>query len=286
MATLPDPSDARITASAAASPVRRAIVPCGGRGTRMLALTRGAPKELLPLGGRPLVEHVARECAASGIDEMLVIVAPGKDAIGAHLAPLAGTPGMPRRIAFVEQAQARGLADAIRLGRRFADDQAVAVVLPDNLFVGDAPGVAQVAAIHARTGQHVVSVVEIDADEAARRGPTSVVPGTVDGDIFRIARIPDKGASGHTFDTGGAEAACTSVGRYVFRADVFDVIDAVERTLAPDAELDDVPVMQTLLAQGRLLGCRMRGRFLDVGLPAGYQEAQALFGELIARDRA
>lgn len=255
--------------------VRRAIVPCGGRGTRMQALTGGRPKELLPIAGVPLVEHVARECAASGVDELLVIVAPGKDAIAAHLAPLAGAPGMPRRVSFLEQPVARGLADAIRLGRAFAEDGPVAVALPDNLFVGDAPGVSQVADAYARTGRHVVAVVEITREEAARRGPTAVFPGARDGDLFEIARIPDKGERGRTFDTGGAPSAYTGVGRYVFRPDVFDVIDAVERTLPADTELDDVPVMQALLAAGQLVGRRMRGRFLDAGLPDGYAEAKA-----------
>ncbi|MGZ8457558.1 MAG: sugar phosphate nucleotidyltransferase [Gemmatirosa sp.] len=255
--------------------VQRAIVPCGGRGTRMRALTGGAPKEMLPVGGVPLVEHVARECAASGVDELLVIVAPGKDAIAAHLAPLAGSPGMPRRISFLEQPDARGLADAIRLGRAFAGEAPVAVALPDNLFVGDAPGVAQVAATFARTGRHVVAVVEITREEAARRGPTAVLPGTRDGDHFEIAQIPDKGARGATFDTRGAHAAHTGVGRYVFRPDVFDAIDAVERALPATQELDDVPVLQHLLARGQLVGHCMRGRFLDAGLPDGYAEARA-----------
>ncbi len=255
--------------------VRRAILPCGGQGTRMRALTGGQPKEMLPVGGMPLVEHAARECAASGIDELLVIVAPGKDAIAAHLAPLAGSPGMPRRVSFLEQPVARGLADAIRLGRAFAADAPVAVALPDNLFVDDAPGVAQVADAYARTGRHVVAVVEITSEEAARRGPTAVLPGTRDGELFEIAHIPDKGERGRTFDTGGAPSAFTGVGRYVFRPDVFDVIDAAERALPADAELDDVPVMQRLLAAGQLVGRRMRGRFLDAGLPDGYAEAKA-----------
>jgi UTP--glucose-1-phosphate uridylyltransferase len=267
-------------ATPGASPrlVRRAIIPCGGRGTRMRALTGGAPKELLPVGGMPLVEHVARECGASGIDELLVVVAPGKEAITAHLAPLAGASGMPRRIAFVEQADARGLADAIRLGRTFADDGPIAVALPDNLFVGDAPGVAQVAETYARTARHVVAVVEIRADEAARRGATSALPGTADGDLFAIARIPDKGARGDRFDTGGAASAHTAVGRYVFLPSVFDVIDRTERELPAGVELDDVPVLQRLHAADALVGRRMRGRFLDAGLPAGYAESQEAFG--------
>jgi UTP-glucose-1-phosphate uridylyltransferase len=243
----------------------------------MRALTGGAPKELVPVAGVPVLEHVARECAASGIGELLVVVAPGKDAIESHLAPLAGAPGMPERIVFVTQEQPRGLADAIRHGRDFADGAPLVVALPDNLFVGDATGVAQVVETHRATGMNVVAMVEIRAEDAERFGSTAVYPGRLDRDLYRIERIPDKGAHGSTFDTAGAVSAFTGVGRYVFTAELFPTIDEVERSLRPGAELDDVPVMQRLLARGRLIGRRIRGRFLDVGLPQGYADANASF---------
>jgi UTP-glucose-1-phosphate uridylyltransferase len=63
------------------------------------------------------------------------------------------------------------------------------------------------------------------------------------------------------------------VGRYVFNDALWDVIAAVAATLPPGAELDDVPVLQQLLSASRLVGRRMRGQFLDVGLPSGYEEA-------------
>lgn len=244
----------------------------------MLTLTLGAAKELIPVAGMPVVERVARECAESGITDLLVVIAPGKESIERHLAPLGGTDGMPQRIEFVVQRDARGLADAIRHGRDFAGTEPLAVALPDNLFVGDLPGVAQVAETFASTGRSTVAVVEIFAHEAERRGATSVFPGVLDGDAFRIERIPDKGARARTFDTGGAPSAFTGVGRYVFTAEVWDEIDQVERALADGAELDDVPVIQRLLARGRLVGRRVRGRFLDVGLPQGYEEAETLLG--------
>jgi UTP--glucose-1-phosphate uridylyltransferase len=259
--------------------VVKALIPCGGKGTRMLALTGGAPKELLPVAGVPVVERVARECAASGVTDLLVVTAPGKEAIEAHLRPLAGAPGMPARIEFVVQREPRGLADAIRLGRDFAGRFPLAVALADNLFTGVTPAVAQVADTYRRADRNVVAVVEIFAAEAARRGATSVFPGQVDGEEFRIERIPDKGARTKTFDTLGAASAYTGVGRYVFEPEAFDVIDEVERTLSRGMELDDVPVMQRLLERGRLVGRRIEGRFLDVGLPQGYHEANELLGE-------
>jgi UTP--glucose-1-phosphate uridylyltransferase len=258
------------------SVIRRALVPCGGRGTRMLGLTGGAAKELIPVAGVPAVEWVVRECAASGIEELLVIIAPGKESIVEQLALRAGRPGFPARIEFTVQPTARGLADAMRLGRDFAGGRPLAIALPDNLFVGDAPGVAQVVESFATTGKNTVAVVEILAEEAGRRGPTSVLLGELAGDEYRIARIPDKGERTGRFDTGGHPSAFTNVGRYVFTPELFDVIDAVERGLPAGAEFDDVPVLQRLLAEDRLMGRLIRGRFLDLGLPEGYAEADRL----------
>ncbi|CAN5765378.1 UTP--glucose-1-phosphate uridylyltransferase [soil metagenome] len=241
----------------------------------MLALTGGAPKEMIPVAGVPLLHRVLWECTASGITDVLVVIAPGKESIPESLRPLVGTPGMPARIEFVVQQEARGLAAAILLGRDFAGDDPLVVALPDNLFLGDMPGVAQVVESYARHQTNVVSVVEIQAIDAERRGPTPVLPGRLEGDDFLIERIPDKGSRDARFDTQGAPSAFTNVGRYVFTPDVWEVIIRVERGLPAGTELDDVPVMQHLLAQGKLIGRKTRGRFLDVGLPQGYAGANA-----------
>jgi UTP--glucose-1-phosphate uridylyltransferase len=240
----------------------------------MRAVSGAAPKELLSVAGVSLVEWVARECAASGASELLVVTAPGKDAIRERLAPHTGSPGFPVRIEFVEQPTAAGLMDAVRLGRTFAGHAPLAVALPDNLFVGDAPGMAQVIETYYRTGKNVVAVVEVLAAEAARRGATATYAGALQhGDEFAITEIRAKDPRAATFDTGGAPSAFTGVGRFVFTDEVWEVIDAVARALPPGAELDDVPVLQRLLTAGRLVGRRMRGQFIDVGLPAGYEEA-------------
>lgn len=241
----------------------------------MQSLTRGTAKELLEIAGVPLVVRVLEECAESGIDEVLVVISPDKNDIVERLAPLAGADSMPSSISFAVQREPRGLADAIRLGRGFAGSSSLAVALPDNLFAGAEPGLAQVIDTHVATGKNVVAVVEITTEKASRRGPTSVFPGSLDGDEFIIERMPGKGERGKTFDTGGKRSAFTGVGRYVFTPEAFEAIDCVERTLAPAAELDDVPVMQRLLANGRLTGRRLSGRFYDVGLVSGYMEASA-----------
>lgn len=233
----------------------------------MRPVAGAAPKELLPIAGVSLIEWVARECAASGASELLVVTAPGKDGIRERLAPHTGSPGFPVRIEFVEQPTPAGLMDAVRLGHNFSGGAPLAVALPDNLFVGDAPGMAQVIETYYRSGKNVVGVVEMLAAEAAHRGATAPFRGTLQhGDEFAITAIGDKAAP-------ATPGAYTGVGRFVFTDEVWGIIDTVASVLPSDSELDDIPVLQRLLAVSRLVGRRIRGQFLDVGLPEGYEEA-------------
>jgi UTP--glucose-1-phosphate uridylyltransferase len=239
----------------------------------MAALTHGRAKELLPIGGVPLVLRIMEECAASGVQEVLIVSAPGKTDLDRVVLDAAGGPAMPKRVRVVVQQNARGLADAIRMGREFAGDDILGVALPDNLFAGDAPALRQLHDVYVASGKNVVAIVELNAANKDKYGPTAIYPGRLRGDEFIIDSIPDKGPRQSTFDLKGASTAFTGVGRYVFRPEVFAAIDEIDATLQPGKELDDIPVMQLLLQRGKLTGCRMRGDFLDVGLPSGYTEA-------------
>jgi UTP--glucose-1-phosphate uridylyltransferase len=241
----------------------------------MANLTHGGAKELLPIAGKPQVLRVMEECAASGINEVLIVSAPGKADLERVVREAAGTRGMPARVEVVVQENPRGLADAIRLGRSFARQAPIGIALPDNLFIGEKPALAQLIDCYQETGKNVVAIVELTAENRERYGPTAIYPGRVNGNEFIIERIPNKGPKSKTFDVGGAESAFTGVGRYVFLPEVFEVIDEVETTLRHGKELDDIPVMQILLKRERLTGCLIRGDFLDVGLPAGYLEADS-----------
>ena len=239
----------------------------------MASLSGGGAKELLPIAGTPLLHWVLRECASSGMSEVMVVISPGKEDVADTARAVAGTPGMPARIEVGFQTAPRGLADAIRVGRQFAADSTFAVALPDNLFVGAHPALAQVAAVHGDTGKNVVAMVELFQRDADRYGPTSIYPGTVRGDEFQIEAVPAKGDRAKTFDLRGAPSGFTGVGRYVFLPEVFAAIDEVEAGLRAGEELDDIPVMRLLLKREKLTGCRIQGDFLDVGIPAGYREA-------------
>ena len=253
----------------------KALIPCGGKGTRMSSLTKGAAKELLPVAGVPLVLRVMEECAASGVRDVLIVSSPGKDDLNETVQAAAGSPRMPPRVRVITQEDPRGLADAITLGRDFVAGDTFGVALPDNLFLGEAPALSQLLGVHERTGKNVVAIVELTAVNRGRYGPTAIYPGRFNGDEYVIEAIPEKVPRDTTFDPRGATSAITGVGRYVFLPEVFDAIDEVEASLPRGQELDDIPVLQLLRGRGRLTGCRIRGEFLDLGLPAGYREADA-----------
>ena len=131
--------------------VRHAVIPCMG------------DVELLPIGGVPMLEWVVRECAASGTSELGVLTAKDLDAIRSLIAPRVGSPGFPLRIEFIE---AETFADVLAKGREFAGEAPLGIAMPTHLFVGDAPGLAQVVETYYRTGKNVAGVVgDFSADE-------------------------------------------------------------------------------------------------------------------------
>ena len=107
--------------------VTTAVVPVAGRGTRMRPATRALPKEMLPVGDRPVVQHVVEELAASGIERVVFVTAPGKEAIAEHF--VGDTAGVA--LASVVQAVPRGLGDAVLQAHGLVGDERFAIALGD-----------------------------------------------------------------------------------------------------------------------------------------------------------
>jgi UTP-glucose-1-phosphate uridylyltransferase len=131
--------------------VRHAVIPSIGE------------VELLPIGGVPMLEWVVRECAASGTSDLCVVTGKDLDAVRSLLAPRVGSPGFPLRIEFVP---GKTFGDALASGREFAGEAPLGIAMPTHLFVGDAPGLAQVVETYYRTGKNVAGVVgDFSTDE-------------------------------------------------------------------------------------------------------------------------
>lgn len=253
--------------------VDTAVIPCGGRGTRLQPITRWVAKEMLPVQLQPLLYWTLDEAAAAGLRRAIIVTNPEKPMVEAAARDYmeAGRGGI--QIEFVPQDRPAGLGDALLRARPLLDGQPFAVLLPDNLFEGANPTAAVLDAWR-RTGLATVLVTKIGAAEAGAAGATgrALVESGSDGTLL-VTALAGKGEG--RFDTAGAAVAATAIGRFIFQGDVFGEFEEVARSLAPGAELNDVPVLQRLAARRTLAGVWNPARFYDVGVPEGYHRAVA-----------
>jgi UTP--glucose-1-phosphate uridylyltransferase len=248
-----------------------AVIPCGGLGTRLHPITRWLPKELLPVGLKPVLYWTLDEAADAGLLRAIIITNPHKPMLEAAARNYPG----PLELEFVAQDHPRGLGDALLRARDNLAGSPFMAVLPDNLFQGANPTSA-VLATYRVTGLATVLLAEIERKEAGSKGATgrASVRTAPDGTL-RVVGVADKGAG--RFDTAGHSVAVTPIGRVAFSGDALTEFQEVGRALAPGAELDDVPVLQRMARRDALAGVISPARFFDVGIPEGYREAVAAF---------
>jgi UTP-glucose-1-phosphate uridylyltransferase len=248
-----------------------AVIPCGGRGTRLHPITRWLPKEILPVGLRPILYWALDEAADAGLLRAIIITNPHKPVLEAAARNYEG----PLELEFIPQDHPRGLGDALLRARDPLAGAPFLALLPDNLFQGPNPTAAVLSTCRA-TGHATVLLAEIAREEAGAKGATgrARIRTEADGTI-RVTEVADKGTG--RFDTAGEAAAVTPIGRMAFPGGILEEFEAVERALPPGVELDDVPVLQRLARRGALAGVVSRARFYDVGVPEGYHAAVADF---------
>lgn len=230
----------------------------------MAPVTEGAPKELIPLGGRTVLDFVLDE-ALEVAGHVCVVSAPGKPAVDAHV---------QHRASVVHQAVARGIAHAVRLGiQGLPPCDAYIVLLPDTLFSGGSDGQGLVAGLLALLEQADVAI-------AAERVPEDRVHryGMMETQGDRIVRIKEKPMPNETSSRLAVGA------RYAFRASFADYLERACRehdALGESAkELSLTPVIGAYLLEGGV-GWAMPldgWHRLDCGDPQGYAEARQVFG--------
>lgn len=257
--------------------VRRGVIPAAGRGTRMRVVAGEGAKELLSVGGRPLICHGIADLAASGVTEALIVTSPDKPELVTALGPShAGV-----ALHYAVQPQPRGLADALALAEPFTEGHPFVCWLPDNLWSGARPASAQlIAALPSVPDAHLVGLLEIAAGDVARHGAAGFVdvePASRSPDLFRIVRVLDKGARPALSGEPGA-TRLKGFPLDLWQPDLFDRIRAL-RLRHAGGELDDTPILQELAREGRLFGVALRGgRLFDCGIPEGLAAARAELG--------
>ncbi|HCH66377.1 MAG TPA: hypothetical protein DFR83_26475 [Deltaproteobacteria bacterium] len=267
-----------------ASSVTTAVLPLAGRGTRLLPLTRAVPKELLPVGGRPMVESAVLEAVFSGIQRVVLVLGPGKGALADHFSPeLADLRSQAPPHAFdgldhiwskvevisVMQPDSRGLGSAVLAAQPVIGDAPFAVILADDLIDHPQPVLAQMLEVHAglSPGKGVVAVMNVPRADTARYG---VCAGSWQNQqCMRVRKLVEKP------NPSTAPSTTAIVGRYVLPGSIFDALAHTRPGVDGEVQLTDA--LCNLTEADGLLAFRFAGRRFDAGTVAGWQAASTHF---------
>ena len=268
------------------SPVRKAIFPVGGLGTRFLPATKSMPKEMLPVVDKPLIQYAVEEAAAAGIEEFIFVTGRGKAAIEDHfdvsyelektlaergkddvlsaVRPIGLEPG---QISYTRQMDPQGLGHAVWCARHHVGDEPVAVLLADDLVMSKTPCLAQLVDVHKQTGGNVVAVEEIPYEHTDRYGVLDV--GTDDGRLASVRGLVEKP------NPKESPSRLAIIGRYVLLPEVFEHLSRFERGAGGEIQLTDA--MAKMIGGSEFHGLRFEGQRFDCGNKIGFLEANLAF---------
>ena len=267
-------------------PLRKAVLPVAGLGTRFLPATKATAKEMLPVVDRPLIQYAVDEARAAGIEQFCFITGRGKTAIVEHfdvayelertlemrgkareLAELRAEQQEPGSIMTVRQQVPLGLGHAIWCARSFIADEPFAILLPDDLMQCDTSCPAQLAAAYRETGGNVVAVEEVPMERVNKYGVIDI-----EKDMGRLVSV--KGLVEKP-PIEEAPSNLTIIGRYVLMPEVITHLAKMEKGAGGEVQLTDG--MAKLIGHQPFHGVRYEGRRFDCGDKIGFLEAQIAF---------
>ena len=238
-------------------PVRRAIIPVAGLGTRLLPATKTMPKEMLTVIDRPLIQYAVDEAREAGIEQMILVTGRGKSSLvdyfdvgfeleammeraGKSLEPLAPARARSGEIVSVRQQQPLGLGHAVWCARHIVGDEPFAVLLPDDLMVGKPGALKQMIDAYALLGGNIVCAQEVPAHKTGSYG--IITPGESRGKATEVRGLVEKPKPEESPSRLGV------VGRYILQPEVMTILEKGERGAGGEIQLTD--------AMARLIGAQ------------------------------
>ena len=264
------------------APIKKAVFPVAGLGTRFLPATKATPKEMMPVVDKPLIQFAVEEAYAAGITEMIFVTGRHKRAIEDHfdtayelereleaanksalLEVVRNVKPADVQCVFVRQPVANGLGAAVLCAERLVGDEPFAVLLADDLLVGEPPVMAQMVEVHARHGRSVLATEDVPREHTRRYGIVDgqeILPG-----LTSLTGIVEKPAPENAPTTQAV------VGRYVLSPRVFHHLRQARPGAGGEIQLTDG--IAALLADEAVYAYRYSGRRFDCGSKQGYLEA-------------
>ena len=269
-------------------PVRKAVLPVAGMGTRFLPATKAVPKEMLPVVDKPVVQYAVEEAMEAGIEQFVFVTGRGKHVIEDHfdhayeleallkerektkeLDSLLESLPKSGSVSFTRQQKPLGLGHAVWCARHFIGDEPFAVLLPDDLMVGKPGALSQMMkAYHDVGGGAVIAAEERPQSEISRYGV--IAPGRIDGNVIEVKGVVEKPRAEK------APSRLRIVGRYILPPEVFTELDRREKGAGGEIQLTDS--MQRLIGHHPFHAVKIRGAWYDCGDKVGFLQANVAVG--------
>jgi UTP--glucose-1-phosphate uridylyltransferase len=264
-------------------PIKKAVFPVAGLGTRFLPATKAIPKELLPIVDRPLIQYAVDEAREAGIEQMIFVTGRGKTAIVEHfdvafeleatmgergksmgvLEPTRATPG---DIITVRQQVPLGLGHAIWCARAIVGDEPFAIFLPDELMIGKQGGTGcmkQMVDAYEQTGGNLISVLEVPREDVSSYGV--IDPGAEHGALTEVRGLVEK----PPVDEAPSNKIIS--GRYILQPEVMRTLENQEKGAGGEIQLTDA--MARMIGDQPFHAVTFDGKRYDCGSKVGFVEA-------------
>ena len=269
-----------------ARPIRKAVFPVAGLGTRFLPATKAMPKEMLTVVDRPLIQHVVDEARGAGIEQLIFVTGRNKGVIEDHFdiqAELEQTlvergktdelhalardlPG-PGQVSFTRQQSPLGLGHAVWCARHLVGDEPFALLLPDVLVRGERGCLSQMVDVYQKHGGNIIAVEDVAPEEAHNYGIIALGK-EIDG-AHEISGMVEKPAP------GTAPSNKMILGRYILQPKIFDILEDQAEGAGGEIQLTDA--MLQLMARQDFYAHTYQGKSYDCGSKVGFLTANIAF---------
>ena len=263
--------------------VRKAVLPAAGFGTRFLPASKAIPKEMMPLVDRPIIQYAVEEAVASGIEQIIIVIAAGRSAIEDHFdsnhnleraLEERGNIELLRTIrrisefgtvAFVHQREQLGLGHAVLMAKDLVGQEPFAILLSDDVMLnrGGEPITKQLIDAHVTHRGSVIAVQRVDPSEVSRYG--IIDPHNEEGRLVEIRDLIEKPPQ------ADAPSDLAVLGRYVLTPKIFDVLEHTPRGAGGEIQLTDA--LRGLIREQPVFGYQFEGRRHDAGTRLGWLKA-------------
>jgi UTP--glucose-1-phosphate uridylyltransferase len=272
------------------APVRKAVFPAAGLGTRFLPATKVQPKEMLSLVDKPLIQYGVEEAIESGIRNIIIVTGRGKTAIEdhfdvsfelEHVLEAKGKKDLLKivrdvsdmiDVAYVRQKEALGLGHAILRAKELVGHEPFAAVLSDDVIDSKVPAIRQLLDVYEFYGASVVALMEVPGEAISSYGAVDAEPVADNSGrdrLFRIHNMVEKPKASE------APSNLAIIGRYVLTPQIFDSLEAIGPGSGGEIQLTDG--LKHLLQNGPVYGYRFEGTRYDAGDKLGFLKATVEF---------